>query len=37
MTIASNKSAAIKVVFLWNLPALLLFASAFQVISSVIA
>ena len=36
MTAASYKSTALKVLVLWNLPALLLLAGAFQVGSSVI-
>jgi len=36
MTAASYKSTALKVLVLWNLPALLLLAGAFQISSSVI-
>tara|TARA_B100001109_G_scaffold132011_1_gene107357 strand:+ start:102 stop:215 length:114 start_codon:yes stop_codon:yes gene_type:complete len=36
MTAESYKSIALKVLILWNLPALLLLAGAFQVGSSVI-
>jgi len=36
MTSATYKSTALKVLVLWNLPALLLLAGAFQVGSSVI-
>ena len=36
MTAATYKSTALKVLVLWNLPALLLLAGAFQVGSSVI-
>ena len=36
MTAASYKSTTLKVLVLWNLPALLLLAGAFQVGSSVI-
>jgi len=37
MTAANYKKTAFKVLVLWNLPALLLFAGAFQVSSSVMA
>tara|TARA_Y100000589_G_C26629039_1_gene417277 strand:+ start:388 stop:501 length:114 start_codon:yes stop_codon:yes gene_type:complete len=36
MTAAIYKKTALKVLVLWNLPALLLFAGAFQIGSSII-
>tara|TARA_B100000214_G_C23712908_1_gene510620 strand:+ start:345 stop:458 length:114 start_codon:yes stop_codon:yes gene_type:complete len=36
MTTATYKKTALKVLFLWNLPALLLLAGAFQVGTSII-